>query len=111
MAFPRSLFDAVGGFDEGFFMYYEDVDFCLRARQKGFPVYYLPSAEAVHVAPFAERSDAPDWLRKEVRISQMRYFDKHRPRWEAAAIRGLNRAYFAARGWDWPPVSKAAAAR
>jgi GT2 family glycosyltransferase len=31
----RQAYDAVGGFDEGFFMYAEDVDFCLRARQAG----------------------------------------------------------------------------
>lgn len=110
MAFPREVFDAVGGFDEGFFMYYEDVDFCLRARQKGYPAFFLPEAEAVHSAPYAERSDAPEWLRKEIRISQMRFFEKHRPGWEAAAIRRLNRAYFLTRGWDWPPVGKAAAA-
>jgi GT2 family glycosyltransferase len=110
MAFPRSVFEAVGGFDEGYFMYYEDVDFCMRARQKGFPVYFLPAAGADHLAPYAERKDAPEWLSKEVRLSQMRYFEKHRPRWETATIRGLNRAYFAAKGWDWPAVSKAAAA-
>ena len=45
--------------------------------------------------------DAPDRLRREVRFSQMRYFSKHRPRWERAVIRALNRAYFLAHGWTW----------
>ena len=36
IGFRRELFDKVGGFDEDYFMYYEDVDFCLRARRAGF---------------------------------------------------------------------------
>src|SRR5579883_530280 len=43
--FPREVLEGLSGFDEGFFMYYEDVDFCRRARDKGFPVYFLPAAE------------------------------------------------------------------
>ena len=98
----RELFEAVGGFDEDYFMYYEDVDFCLRARKAGFESYFLPSAKAVHLNPYSARDDAPQWLRKEVRRSQMTYFRKHRPSWEYGAIRALNRAYFAAQGWPWP---------
>jgi len=101
IAFDRDVFDRTGGFDEDYFMYYEDVDFCLRARAAGFPAYFLPAARALHLSPFSERGDAPEWLRKEVRRSQMTYFRKHRPAWEYGAVRALNRAYFAARGWPW----------
>ncbi len=101
IGFRRELFDQVGGFDEDYFMYYEDVDFCLRARRAGFRSYCLPAAKAVHLHPFSSRDDAPDWLRQEVRFSQVRYFSKHRPRWEQAIIRALNRAYFLAHGWPW----------
>ena len=44
----RSVFETVGYFDEDFFMYYEDVDFCLRAQLAGFKVLYTPSAVAYH---------------------------------------------------------------
>lgn len=44
-----ALFRALGGFDERFFMYYEDVDLCRRAWLSGRPVYYVPSAELTHV--------------------------------------------------------------
>ena len=101
IGFRRELFDKIGGFDEDYFMYYEDVDFCLRARRAGVRSYFLPSAKAVHLHPFFARDDAPAWLRQEVRFSQMRYFFKHRPRWEQAVIRALNRAYFIAHGWSW----------
>ena len=101
VGFRRELFDKVGGFDEDYFMYYEDVDFCLRARRAGFESYFLPSAKAVHLNPYSNRADAPEWLRREVRFSQMTYFRKHRPGWEYGAIRALNRAHFAAKGWQW----------
>ena len=44
----REAWDAVGPLDEGFFMYYEDIDWCYRARQAGWSVHYLPSAKITH---------------------------------------------------------------
>lgn len=101
VAFRRELFLKIGGFDEDYFMYYEDVDFCLRASHAGFKSYFLPTARAVHLSPYSERTGAPAWLRREVRLSQMTYFRKHRPRWESAVLRALNRAYFFAHGLSW----------
>jgi GT2 family glycosyltransferase len=45
----RAVFDAVGLLDEGYFMYFEEVDFCLRARRAGWPCWYVPSARVVHL--------------------------------------------------------------
>lgn len=101
IGFPRALFDRIGGFDEDYFMYYEDVDFCLRARRAGFQSYFLPPAKAVHVAPHSARGDVPDWLRREIRFSQVAFFRKHRPRWEHGTVRALNRAYFVVNGLPW----------
>jgi N-acetylglucosaminyl-diphospho-decaprenol L-rhamnosyltransferase len=44
----RSLFDSLNGFDERFFMYFEEVDFALRARRKGFSSYYLADTLLYH---------------------------------------------------------------
>lgn len=44
----RQAWEQVGGFDEGFFMYAEDMDWCLRARQSGWDIYYLPTAVITH---------------------------------------------------------------
>jgi GT2 family glycosyltransferase len=44
----RSLLDELGGFDERFFVYYEDVDLCARAQAKGFSVLHLAQARAFH---------------------------------------------------------------
>ncbi|BBK38709.1 glycosyl transferase [Allostella sp. ATCC 35155] len=45
---PRALYEQLGGFDERFFLYFEDVDFALRARALGRPCYFLAEAAAYH---------------------------------------------------------------
>ena len=44
----RSVFEALGGFDESFFVYYEDMDFAIRARKRGWSSVYLSTAQAFH---------------------------------------------------------------
>ena len=48
MAVRRGAFEAVAGFDEGYVFGYEDLDLCLKVRQNGGRVVYIPDAEAVH---------------------------------------------------------------
>jgi N-acetylglucosaminyl-diphospho-decaprenol L-rhamnosyltransferase len=45
----RPVYDSLRGFDERFFMYYEEVDFSARARAHGFSSYYLSNVTAVHI--------------------------------------------------------------
>ena len=49
MFFKREVLEGVGGFDERFFLYAEDLDWCRRARQKGFGIYYHPETGVVHL--------------------------------------------------------------
>jgi N-acetylglucosaminyl-diphospho-decaprenol L-rhamnosyltransferase len=44
----RDAFDEIGGFDERYFMYVEDVDLCWRLRKAGWTIRYEPGAEVVH---------------------------------------------------------------
>ena len=91
MAVQRAVFQELGGFDEGFFLYYEDADFCLRARQKGYPAYYLPGAVAYHHQPLAVRVGPDRALKRVIQSSRTRYFGKHRPGWESWALKQLQR--------------------
>ncbi len=52
----RPVYDSLRGFDERFFMYYEEVDFCARARAQGFSSYYLSDVTAVHVGGGCSRA-------------------------------------------------------
>jgi len=49
MFIRRSALEAAGTFSEDFFMYYEDVELCWRLQRHGWPVWYLPEAEIVHL--------------------------------------------------------------
>ncbi len=50
MLAKRSAWESVGGFDERYFLYYEDVDLCRRLRGKGFDIRLVPAARIVHDA-------------------------------------------------------------
>ena len=50
MLFPRSVFREAGGFDPGYFLYYEDADLCARLRKLGYDVGYCPAVSIVHDA-------------------------------------------------------------
>ena len=48
-ALRRSMLDEIGLLDEGYFLYFEDVDLCARARRAGYRVVYWPQATGIHV--------------------------------------------------------------
>lgn len=45
----RNIFESVGGFDERFFLFYEDADLCKRLSCKGYGIYYYPCGEVIHL--------------------------------------------------------------
>ena len=44
------VFAAIGGFDENYFLYFEETDFCYRARKCGFTTWYVPDSRVMHIA-------------------------------------------------------------
>ena len=48
MAIPREVFEKVGGFDEDYFMYGEDLDLCFRIKSAGYKVFYTPATSIIH---------------------------------------------------------------
>jgi len=53
----RALFEELGGFDQRFFLYYEDVDLCARAAARGRLTYYLTAARAFHAGRASSSQD------------------------------------------------------
>jgi GT2 family glycosyltransferase len=76
MMLRRSAFDAVGGMDERFFLYWEDADLCRRLLASGYRTMYVPSASAIHHGSRASRHAAARSLVAFHR-SAFRYFWKH----------------------------------
>lgn len=90
----RECLEDVGGFDEDFFLYYEDVDFCRRAGARGWSVWYEPALAAVHHGPLHARPVSPT-LRLCTRHALLTYASKH---WPAAQFGALARLV-AAEAW------------
>ena len=86
----RDCFDQLGGLDEGFFLYYEDADFCRRAVAAGWAVVFDPAVEVTHHSPLHARA-VPAALRVITRHALLTYARKHWPRWQAAVLGGLMR--------------------
>jgi GT2 family glycosyltransferase len=72
MIFPREVFAALQGFDERYFLYYEDVDLCARLALAGRRVVLCPAASAVHEARRQSRSSVR-YLRWHL-ASMLRFF-------------------------------------
>jgi len=49
MMIKRELVEHLRGFDESFFLYYEETDFCLRAKRAGFSTWYVPDSRVMHI--------------------------------------------------------------
>lgn len=73
----RSVLEEIGGFDDGFFLYCEDLDLCRRIREKGLELRYAPDAVATHIGgASAPRAS----LLPVLAASRARYARKHQPR-------------------------------
>jgi GT2 family glycosyltransferase len=76
MCIRREAGEEVGGFDEGYFMYAEDMDWCLRAHEAGWGVYYVPEAVIVHRIG-TSTDQRPVAMVKEFHRSMARFYRKH----------------------------------
>lgn len=83
----KDLFDDLGGFDEAFFLYFEDVDLCTRVREQGFLVARDTATPIVHLGGKSKASVMDQ--KKYFYASQRIYYKKHRPLWEGVILEVL----------------------
>ncbi|MEO8342475.1 MAG: glycosyltransferase [Gallionella sp.] len=79
MLFRREVFEELGGFDERYFLYYEDVDLCARLRLQGYEVALCPDARVVH---HAHRSSHRDFKYMSWHLTSMLRFFLTPPFWK-----------------------------
>lgn len=81
MMFRRATLEATGGFDETFFLYYEEIDLCLRAQRIGWECWYVPQSRVMHIRGQSTGvtviDDKPKRLPKYWFESRRRYFAKN----------------------------------
>ena len=87
----RACLDDIGRLDENYFLYYEDVDLCRRARLKDWSVWYDPKPSAVHFSPLHSRGVEP-WLRVVTRHSLLTYASRNWSGWQTRLLCGVVRA-------------------
>ncbi len=100
----RQAYEQVGGLDEGFFMYSEELDWCRRIKAAGWEVVYLPTATVMHHEGKSSEQVVPA-RHVYFQSSKVRYFRKHHGAFQAEALRWfllLTYAYQVAReGLKW----------
>ncbi|MBL8153905.1 MAG: glycosyltransferase family 2 protein [Anaerolineae bacterium] len=82
----RAVYEQIGGLDEGYIMYSEELDWCRRAKAAGWQVIYQGEARIIH---HGGRSSEQATTRKHVLFqeSKLRYFRKYHGRWSAQVLR------------------------
>jgi len=93
-------FAMLGGFDERFFMYYEEVDLCRRLRAAGKRIQYWPELKAMHIGGASAKtvkqarvSRAGSQLESWRMRSGLLYYRKHHGAWGAAGLYALERGW------------------
>jgi GT2 family glycosyltransferase len=94
----EECFSQLGGFDPSFFLYYEDVDLCLRARAAGWAVRFEPSVAVTHRMPLHSRR-VPPHIRLFTRHALLTYAGKHWPLWQMKLLAALVRVEAWLRGF------------
>jgi GT2 family glycosyltransferase len=77
-AVRREALDKIGLLDEGFFLYYEDVDYCWRARRANYRVVYVPEATAVHLESATTHKGSLAYIQR-FHTGRWRFLLKHFP--------------------------------
>jgi len=88
----KDLFERLNGFDESFFMYFEDAELCKRIREMGYSVVYLNTTSVTHLRGQSAK-DGTSSINREYRRSQIYYYRKHR----SLAAQLILRMYLAVR--------------
>jgi len=101
----REVIEQIGAFDESFFMYFEDSDWCYRIRQQGWKVFYVPEVEIIHLHGQTSKQRSRQFA-VQFRQSQLKFYAQHLPRFSfhvlrvalvAKALINMGRAWV--RGW------------
>lgn len=80
----KDVIEKVGYFDEDYFMYTEEVDFCFRAKKKGWRVWYLPKWSIIHLGGASSTSEFA--IINEYKGVKT-YYQKHMPAWQMPFLR------------------------
>ena len=94
----RACYDSVGGWDESYFLYSEETEFCLRARDLGFLTRYEPTALATHIGAQSGQSDSTHAMQIVNRVRLYRRRHSRAASWTYYGLTVASELSWAARG-------------
>ena len=74
----RAVIAEVGGFDEDYFLYVEDMDLCYRVRQRGYGIYYFPQVSILHHGNRSARQKWGERREGEIVRAELTFVRKHK---------------------------------
>ena len=75
MMIRREVFETIGVFDESYFMYTEEVDFCYRAHRHGYRTSFFPSAAIIHYG--GGSTESLETFSEQLHLTQLQFIKKH----------------------------------
>jgi len=78
----NKVFDTIGFFDEQFFLYYEDLDFIMRAHNAGFDLWLIPDAKLYHFVSASSNNSHSENVYYWMARSSWLYYQKHAKAWQ-----------------------------
>lgn len=79
MVARRTVFETAQGFDEGFFLYGEETDLCLRIRKAGYEIGYCESVTVKHVGSASEKGNPREEVMRKKKAGKLLFYKKHYP--------------------------------
>lgn len=78
MFFKKSVFDSISGFDEDFFLYYEETEICFRLKKLGYKIVWNPNTSIIHYLGSSGKSDEKFnyWIFEQLQRSKNLYYKK-----------------------------------
>jgi GT2 family glycosyltransferase len=92
MFFKKSIFEEIGGFDEDFFLYYEETEICYRLNKLGYKIVWNPDTSIIHYLGSSgkKKEGFNYWIFEQLQISKNLYFKKCHGNLMAKLIRNLS---------------------
>jgi GT2 family glycosyltransferase len=87
MLMKKDVFEKVGGFDEDFFLFYEDADLCKRVKEAGYGIYFYPKSDILHLKGENVNEEFSGKTYFYAKQSQLLYYKKHNPLFQRILLR------------------------
>lgn len=88
LASPRKVYKEMGGLDEKYFLYAEDMDYCYRLKEKGYRAVFIPDAKITHISKQSTSKQGEEVSKYQIE-SLKEFFRTKNPAWKYAIFKNI----------------------